>query len=171
LAGTYMVSMFGLDNTDVIRPSDYQALLLYQDTAAPSSYMLSLNYGVNLPVSVDFPQGDNHFVEWGFLITQAQAEIIKPTSKDADTVAQQYFKYAKDNDGETQQLYALWSPANAQYDIDYGHATLAQAEAWRSALMASPDWKVVYSNDGTVLFRVASNVSAPTKGAKSTSKT
>jgi hypothetical protein len=171
LVGTYLVSMFGLDNTNVIRPSDYQALLTYQGTASPYSYMLGLNYGVNLPVSVDFPQGNNHFVEWGTLITQAQAEIAKPTTRDAATLAQQYYKYAKDNDGETSQLYAVWSPANAEYDVDYGRSTLAQAEAWRSALIASADWKVVYSSDGTYLFRVASNVSAPVKSMKTAGKT
>jgi hypothetical protein len=170
LVGTYLVSMFGLDNTNVIRPSDYQALLTYQDTASPYSYMLGLNYGVNLPVSVDFPLGDNHFVEWGALITQAQAQIAKPTTRDAATLAQQYYKYAKGNDGETGQLYAVWSPANAEYDVDYGRSTLAQAEAWRSALIASPDWKVVYSSDGTYLFRVAPNVSTPTKSTKKATK-
>lgn len=171
LVGTYLISMFGLDNTNVIRPSDYQALLTYQDTASPYSYMLALNYGVNLPVSVDFPLGDNHFVEWGALITQAQAQIAKPTNRDAATLAQQYYKYAKDNDGETGQLYAMWSPANAEYDVDYGRSTLAQSEAWRSALLVSPDWKVVYSSsDGTYLFRVAANVSVPAKSAKPATK-
>jgi Protein of unknown function (DUF2510) len=170
LVGTYLVSMFGLDNTNVMRPSDYQALLTYQSTASPYSYMLGLNYGVNLPVSVDFPLGDNHFVEWGTLITQAQAQIAKPTTRDAATLAQQYYKYAKNNDGETGQLYAVWSPANAEYDVDYGRSTLAQAEAWRSALIASPDWKVIYSSDGTYLFRVASSVSTPTKSTKKATK-
>jgi hypothetical protein len=166
LLGTYLVSMFGLDNTDVIRPADFQALITYQDTASPYSYMLGLSYGDNLPVSVDFPQGANHFVTWGTLITQAEAEDTKPSVQDADAIAQQYFKYAKDNDGETRQLYAVYSPASAEYDVDYGLQTISVAEAWRSALSASPDWKVVYSSDGSYLFRVAPSVSVPAKNVK-----
>jgi hypothetical protein len=166
LLGTYLVSMFGLDNTEVIRPADFQALITYQDTAATDSYMLGLSYGDNLPVSVDFPQGINHFVAWGTLITQAEAQDTKPTVKDADEIAQQYFKYAKDNDGETGALYAVYSTASAEYDVDYGLQTVSVAEAWRNALAASPDWKVVYGADGSYLFRVAPNVSVPAKNVK-----
>jgi hypothetical protein len=171
LAGTYLVSMFGLDNTNVIRPADYQALLTYQDTASPDSYLLRLSYGIeNLPVSLGFPQGYNHSIGWVALITQAQADITKPSSQDADTLARQYYQYAKKNDGKTSELYALWSPALAEYNVDYGLEPLAQAEGWRSALIASPDWKVVYSGDGTYLFRVALNVSVSPKSMKKTSK-
>jgi hypothetical protein len=124
-----------------------------------------------VPVSVDFPLGDNHFVEWGTLITQAEADLTRPTAKDASTLAQQYYDYAKKNDGQTSQLYALWSSANAQYDVDYGRSTLAQAEAWRSALIASPDWKVIYSSDGTYLFRVAPNAPALKGSTRTPGKT
>lgn len=171
LAGAYLVSMFGLDNTNVIRPADYQALLTYQDTASPESYMLALSYRDNLPVSVDFPQGANHAIELGTIFTRAQAEITKPNSRDADALAQQYYKFAKDNDNETGELYALWSPAGAEYDIDYGLETLTQAEGWRSALIASPDWKIIYKSDGTYLFRVTPDAFGVTKSLKTSSNT
>jgi hypothetical protein len=171
LAGSYLVSAFGLDNTNVIRPDDYQALLTYQATAPPDSYLLRLSYGIeNLPVSIGFPQGNGHSIGLATLITKAQVDTIKPSSHEADILAHWYYQFAKRNDGKTSQLYALWSPALAEYDVDYGLEPLALAESWRSALIASPDWKVVYSGDGTYLFRVAPNVSASVKSGKKTSK-
>jgi hypothetical protein len=167
LAGAYLVSMFGLDNANVIRPADYQALLTYQATAAQDSYILDLSDGDNvLPGALSFPLGAGHAVTWDELITQSQAAITKPTSEDADAIARRYYEYAKKNDGKTAELYAIWSVASVEYSVDYGLETLAQAQAWRSALMASPDWKVVYSSDGSYLFRVMPNVIEPPKGKK-----
>jgi hypothetical protein len=101
----------------------------------------------------------NHFVSWGDLVTDAEAATMKPTVKDADTMAQQYYKYAAKNDGETSELYASWTTASAVYSDDYGLETYAQAVAWRNAIIASPDWRVVYSNDGSYIFRVTPGVS------------
>lgn len=172
LTATFLVSMFGLDNQNVIRPDDYQALLYYQNTAAPTSYYMQITNG-NLPVSVTFPPGYGHDVSWSALLTPAQVETLTPTKADAAALAQDYYNYAKKNDGETGELYAIWSPAAAAYNVNYGLEPLAQAEAWRSLLIESPDWKVVYSGDGTYLFRVSPTVGAATSqktGSKTTSK-
>lgn len=162
LLGTFLVAMFGLDNTNVIRPADFAVMNTYQDTAAPSSYLLDLSDGNNvLPITVGFPVGNNHLVLWGSVITQAQAAITHPTSKDVVAVAKQYYQYAKKNDGETSALYAYWSLASVEYAVDYGHETFAQAVAWRNAIITSPDWKVVYNDAGSYLFRLNPNVAAP----------
>jgi hypothetical protein len=165
LLGTYLVSNFGLDNANVMRTSDYQVFLTYQAQASPqTSYLLNLSYGDEvLPDAVSFPSGGtgyNHTVPWTTLITDAQAAITKPTTADADTIAKKYFEYAKKNDEETSQLYAVWTQTSAVYSEDYGLETYAQAVAWRNAIAVSPDWKVVYSSNGSYLFRVASDVSA-----------
>lgn len=154
LMATYLVSMFGLDNENVIRPDDYQALLFYQSTAAPTSYLMQITNG-DLPVSVDFPQGYGHTVRWSDLLNPAQVKTLSPTKADAASLALLYYDHALKNDGETSDLYAIWSPAAAAYNVDYGLETLAQAETWRNLLIASPDWKVVYSGGGTYLFRVS----------------
>jgi hypothetical protein len=163
LLGTYLVSMFGLDNANVMRLSDYESFQVYEATANQNtSYLLNLSYGDEvLPDSVSFPSGNmaNHFVSWGDLVTDAEAATMKPTVKDADTMAQQYYKYAAKNDGETSELYASWTTASAVYSDDYGLETYAQAVAWRNAIIASPDWRVVYSNDGSYIFRVTPGVS------------
>ena len=96
----------------------------------------------------------------------AQAALTKPTPADAAAVAQEYYNFAKNNDGETGELYAVWTWMSVEYSVDYGFETQAQAEAWRSAMLASPDWKVVYSKAGTYLFRVMPNASTPAKSTK-----
>jgi hypothetical protein len=165
--GAYLVSMFALDNANVIRPGDYQSLVAYQHTARPDSYLLNLTFGDEvLPGSIDYPSGINHAVSWQTVITQADAALTKPTVQNADTIAARYFKYAKNNDGKVDELYAIWSAACAQYSVDYGLETIEQAQAWRAALIASPDWKVVYHDDGSYLFRVAPGAFTATKAAK-----
>jgi hypothetical protein len=162
LVGTYLVSMFGLDNANVIRPTDYQAFLTYQAVASQdTSYVLNLSDGSGvLPGAVNFPAGFNHDVSWSTVINKAQAAILEPTAADADAIAQQYYEYAKTNDGETSELYAVWTTASAEYSADYGLETLPETVAWRNALIASPDWKVIYGSDGSYLFRVAPSVGA-----------
>jgi hypothetical protein len=165
LVGTYLVSMFGLDNANVIRPTDYQAFLTYQAVASQdTSYILNLSDGSEvLPGAVSFPSGFNHDVSWSTVIDKAQAAILEPTAADADAIAQQYYEYAKINDGETGQLYAVWTTASAEYSADYGLETFPETVAWRNALIASPDWKVIYGSDGSYLFRVAPSVGAKQK--------
>jgi hypothetical protein len=56
LVGTYLIAEFGLDNINVVRPADYQAMLTYQDQASPNSYMFLLaDAGDILPHSVVMP--------------------------------------------------------------------------------------------------------------------
>jgi hypothetical protein len=153
LLATFLVAMFGLDNAGVIRPADLQALAIYQAKAPESSYILALPYG-DLPGSVTFP-ANYHSLVWPAFVGPAQVEAGTPHAGDADALARQYIKYAEQNGGPTNQLYALWSPAVADYSVDYGLETLAQAEAWRRLLITSPDWQVVYNSDGSYLFRVA----------------
>lgn len=169
LVGTYLVSMFGLDNSNVIRPTDYQAFLTYQAVASQdTSYILNLSDGSEvLPGAVSFPSGFNHDVSWSTVIDKAQAALLEPTAADADAIAQQYYEYAKTNDGETNQLYAVWTTASAEYSADYGLETFPETVAWRNALIASPDWKVIYGSDGSYLFRVVPSVGAKPKTSAS----
>jgi hypothetical protein len=172
LIGTYLVAAFSLDDFNVIRPADYQALQIYQTTASPNSYLLNLVHAAdNLPHSVDFPTEADHSVDWPALITQAEADITKPTVQDADTIARQYNQYAQKNGGQTDELYAVWSPTSANYGADYGDESLPQSQGWLHAIIASPDWKLVYRDDGTYLFRVTPEVFSPTKDVKKAGKT
>lgn len=161
LAGIYLVSSTGLDNANVMRQSDYDAMLTFLAKAEPDAYILGLTYGNNVPDNVGIPPKNGHWLDWGGLITQREADIMKPTPQDAAVVARQYYEYAKKYDGETGHLYALWTWSDAEYAVDYGHETMGQAQAWRSALLASPDWKVVYGGGGSYLFEATAKVSTP----------
>ena len=160
---TFLVSMFGLDNAGVIRPADAQALRIYQADAPTSSFMLPLSYG-DTPNSIDFPT-NGHYLTWPAFVTKAEVVKRSLNASDADELARQYIAYAQQNGGPTSQLYALWSPAIARYSVDYGLETMAQSEAWRRLLIASPDWQVVYSSGGSYLFRVVAGSASPATSA------
>jgi hypothetical protein len=152
LLGAYLVSMFGLDNAGVIRPADFQALQAYQAHAPASSYILDLGYG-DLPASATFPQ-PGHYVAWTNIVTKSSVQTDRLSAADAETLARDYIGYAASKGGPVRDLYAIWSPACANYAVDYGLETLAHAQAWRKLVATSPDWQVVFNRDGTYLFRV-----------------
>jgi hypothetical protein len=152
LLGTYLIALFGLDNANVIRPADLQAYQAYQAHAPASSYILNLCYG-DLPLSATFPQ-PYHYVAWRDLATRSSFDVNRPNAADIETLARDYIRYTAANGGPARDLYAIWSPASADYSVDYGLETLAHAQAWRKLLATSPDWQVVFNRDGTYLFRV-----------------
>jgi hypothetical protein len=173
LVGTYSISMFGLDDLQVISPGDYQTLLHYEATASPSSYIIEINFG-NIPVSLDFPAGYHHQGGWTDVLKLSQLGTGAPTQAQANQLAEQFYTYAKKNDGKTQELYAIWSPVSANYSVDYGLETYAQARGWRDMMMSSPYWKVTFTMDGTYLFRVnnsALTAAVSKAGAKAKAKT
>ena len=157
LTATFLVAMFAQDNQAVVRPADLRALQIDQDMTSPDSYLLSLAYG-DLPTSIDFPAEGSHAVEWATLMTPAEVQRNRPIASDANDLARAYLRYAEKNGGPTNQLYAIWSPASAAYAVNYGLETVAQVNAWRSLISTSHDWILVYSQDGTCLFRVAPGV-------------
>ena len=151
LLGTFLVALFGLDNANVIRPADLQAFQVYEADASASSYILNLSYG-DLPDSATFPPQSSHDVAWTAI--GVGAKVIMPDAANARIVAQDYIHYAAENGEASRDLYAIWSPASADYSVDYGLETLAQSQAWRRLIAASPDWRVVFNRDGTYLFKV-----------------
>lgn len=165
LLGAYLISEFGLDNFNVVRAGDYTAMQIYQDQASPNSYLFTLNAAEGaLPASVTVPSDPAHWVSWETLLTAAQQENAHPTVQDANAIAQEFYQVASVSGEKTSEMYAVWSPAAAEYAVDYGLQPLAQAHAWLNAIIASPDFNLVYSSsDGSYLFRLASGVGAPKK--------
>ncbi len=161
LLATFLVSSFGLDNAYVIRSADLQAYSVYENQAPASSYLLNLCYGGDLPTDVTFPQA-SHLLSWTAMVTQDTFRPGQPNAADVAALAQRYLRYAADNgDAAPSELYAIWSPASAEYSADYGLETLSHAQAWRKLMASSPDWRVVFSRDGTYLFRVAAAAPPP----------
>jgi hypothetical protein len=152
LTGTYLVAQFGLDNADVIRTGDFQALRTYETIAAPNSFLLALSAG-SLPMSLNLSDLSPRSLAWPALIKPATALARSPDAADISSLASSYARYAQEIGGATHELYAIWSPASVAWSVDYGQETLGQAEAWRNLMIASPDWRVVYVGQGTYLFR------------------
>jgi hypothetical protein len=169
LTGTYLVAQFGLDNANVIRPADFQALRIYEATTAPDSFLLVLSDG-NLPVSINLAPLNPRDIAWYSLMAptaspMAPARIlaVPPDAADISLLARNYVRFAQTLGGATNELYAIWSPASVAASVDYGQETLAQAEAWRNLMIASPDWRVVYASQGTYLFRDVFTAITPTR--------
>lgn len=169
LLGTCLVALFGLDNAGVIRPADLQAFQAYETHAPVGSYILTLSYG-DYPAGVTFPLPQStHYVVWPEM--SASAQISRPVTVDAGTLAHDYIRYAAENGGASRDLYAIWSPAAADYSVDYGLETLGQSRAWRRLIAASPDWRVVFNRDGTYLFQVVVPAPGGRPGSSARSQT
>jgi len=160
LTGTYLVAAFGLDNGSVIRPADFQAMRVYEAKSASDSFLLTLSDG-NLPVSINLSPLNPRSVVWTLIIAPAQVLARKPDEADVSALSRGYLRYAKRIGGATNELYAVWSPASVASGVDYGQESLSQALAWRSALIASPDWHVIYASQGTYLFRFVVTTAKP----------
>jgi hypothetical protein len=153
LTGTHLIASFGLDNGNVIPPAALQAMNIYQASTLPDSYILDLSYG-DVPFSFTFPAEPSHEVQWANILTLEQKKSNHPNVSAADSLARNYHKYSEENGGSTTELYAIWSPASVAYSVDYGLEAPNQAHAWLAAIKSSPDWQIIYSSNGTYLFRV-----------------
>ena len=78
----------------------------------------------------------------------------RPTQLDLEHVTERYEAYARNLSGARAELYAVWSPELQAYGFEYGLMSLRQSVVWRDLLLASPDWRVVYADQGTVLFHL-----------------
>jgi hypothetical protein len=153
LTATFCVSSFGLDNAGVIRQGDIQALGFYASTASSRGYILDLSYGDTPTGMIALDAG--HSVSWTSVVPQSGGHVAALSTASAALLARNYLAYVGQTSGETNELYAIWSPASVNYAVDYGLESNATAIAWRQALSSSNDWKLVYENDDTYLFQLA----------------
>lgn len=153
LTATYCVSSFGLDNANVIRQGDAQALDFYKTKASSSGYILDLSYGDTPAGMVALDSG--HYIGWTAVGPEFDGHIATLSPESAALLARNYLAYVGNNHGNTNELYAIWSLSSVDYAVDYGLESDATAVAWRNALSSSHVWKLVYHNSGTYLFQLA----------------
>ena len=151
LTATHAFAASSLDNANVIRPGDVNAVDYYMEHASINGYMLQLSYG-DTPIKLA-PIQDSHLVLWTQLGPTARPVLV-PSQADITGLAENYVDYASHNGGSLSELYAIWSPASVDDSVDYGLESLATAEDWRTLMSSNHDWQLVYSSDGTYLFRV-----------------
>jgi hypothetical protein len=180
LLGAFLVSSFGLDAVNVVRPADLAAVRYFQRHGDPSPgteqherpeehrrtehYLLLLGPGDH-PTTPGMRGGGRHI--WGRDGLDAAAEQ-EPTARqalmtDTRTLTARYVEQAARDAAESwyprrlptpPELFALWSPVGADYGRAYGLQSTPQGAAIRDAFLASPYWPVVYERDGTYLFRL-----------------
>ena len=159
LLGTFLVASFSLDAANVVRPSDLQSLRAFESQAPADSYLMNIGYG-DLPSSVQSLPSTRHFIDLTTLGQSLPGVATQlsgpPVAADLVALTDSYERLVGPTNSRTaSELYVRWSPAQSEYAYEYGLQSLRQSAAWRSLLLASPDWVVVYASHGTVLCRLS----------------
>jgi hypothetical protein len=157
LLGCYLISNFGLDASNVVRASDVGVLDAFVRDAPPGAYHLEIAASGDLPTTLNPKQ---HNLVWSALwdaASRQQAALHStqpPTAADVTALTAAYIAYArKYGDTPPSNLFAAYSPAAAIDSVQYAVETLANSREWLALFLHSPQWKVIYSSDGSYLLR------------------
>jgi hypothetical protein len=152
LTGTFLVAAFGLDATNVLRPSDLAAFrYFYQHSTGSRHYILALGEG-DLPTSLP-PQTESYeSIRRDRLNQPVRQEPVLDADRQVRTLTAQFLEFSRQRPARA-QLYAVWSPVSSYYGWAYGLQTPDQFTALRDAFRRSRYWNVVFHQDGTYLFR------------------
>jgi hypothetical protein len=155
LLGTFLVANFGMNASSVMRGSDLTALRVFESRAPAGSYLVSVGYG-EMPNVLSYFSSDLQTAEFSALVGPAKPTPRQPVAGDVAAFTRRYENLARTKSGAVpSDLYAVWSPVLSEYSFEYGLLSKRQSAAWRSLMLASPDWRLVYSADGTLLFRLS----------------
>jgi hypothetical protein len=145
LTATFLVSSFGLDAINVIRPADFRAVRTFQHQGGPRPpypyYLYLLNDG-DQPTSPEV-EGGMHFI-W------SKEEAFRP-SEDLSILTRRFLRHTEPS--PVVNLFALWSPAGAEFEHAYALRAPDRSAALRDSFRAAPFWSVIYAADGTYLFQ------------------
>ncbi len=153
LLATFLVANFGMDGANVMRRSDLTALRVFERETTPArSFLLEMGYG-DFPSTVPTVPITRRFVA---LQTAVGLEPLpaRPTYLDLIDLTAGYQAYARSQAGPgVNDLYAVWSPSLELYGYEYGLLSREQSVTLRDLMLASPDWRVMYRDQGTILFK------------------
>jgi len=153
LLGTFLVANFGMDGSTVMRRSDLTALRVFDGRAPAGSYLVSLGYG-DLPNALPYFTADLQSADFSTLVGPTHGRSRQPSAAGLAAFTARYEDLARTRSGAAQSdLYAVWSPVLPLYAYEYGLLSTRQSDAWRDLMLASPQWKLIYSAGGTYLFR------------------
>jgi hypothetical protein len=156
LTGAFLVSSFGLDAVNVIRPGDLAAVRYFEEHGGPrpptTHYLLLLGAG-DLPTTPGLSGG------WHQIWSRERIDLPLPDRPPLRTPDAQVSLITSRLLHETADpsapptLFALWSPVQAQYSRAYALQLPEQSAALRDAFKRSAYWSVAFEQDGTYVFR------------------
>jgi hypothetical protein len=156
LLAANLIARFGLDAINVIRPGDVAAYRYFegQGGARPATmhYLLALGSG-DLPRGLP-PRGGGHDPT----VTRAKIEmpVGEPAGLSPDAEMRRITAKLLRYSGEplrTAKLYAIWSPVQSKHDWAYAVRLPGRSAALRMAFSRARYWRVVFHEDGTILYR------------------
>jgi hypothetical protein len=150
LTGTFLVSSFGLDAVNVVRPGDVAAVVHAQQRGGDSYQLLYLGAG-DLP---DTLRRGPVLLNRDILEVPVEHRPGVSAQDEAARVTAAYAGYWAPADGGPEPMYALWSPVSAAYADAYGLQRPEQFAQLRDALLASPYWRVEFRSGDTLLLQL-----------------
>jgi capsular exopolysaccharide synthesis family protein len=152
LTGTFLVAAFGLDATNVMRPSDVAAFRYFQQhITGPRQYVLALGAG-DLPTSLPPRTGSYQAIRRDRLNQPIRQEPALDPDRQVRTLTTRFLDFSRQPPASA-QLYAVWSPVSSYYGWAYGLQSPDEFAALQDAFLRSRYWRVVFHQDGTYLFR------------------
>jgi hypothetical protein len=154
LCATFLVANFGMDASNVVRRSDLSALRVFERESTPTrSFLLEMGYG-DFPCTVPTVPLTRRYVALQTAVGSKPLPL-QPTAADLAALTAGYEAYARAQVGPGQNdLYATWSLSLEMYSYEYGLLSKRQSTTLRDLMLASPDWRVVYRSQGTILFKL-----------------
>ena len=153
LLATFCLASFGLDGSDVLRPSEVRASQYFISHAPARSALLGMGAG-DSPAAE--PQFDAKFeiISWDTVVPLALVSVRHPVQADVEWLEAQYFNAAQGYGVHSaSQLYLFWSQGLALYQSEYGLQSAATMRQWLMVLRKSPSLRVVFHQGSTYLFR------------------
>jgi len=162
LVVAFLIASFGLDATNVVRPSDLAAFRYYQHLGGGQSGtvtdLLALGGG-DLPVFVPMKGGSQQILGRDSLQLRGNARLPDsvrqepgvPSSEVAARLTAEFIAYSGQPASQA-DLYAIWSPLSSAYDGAYAVQSPREFVALRDAFATLPYWNIVFAQNGTVIF-------------------
>jgi len=154
LCATFLVGTFAMDGANVMHRSDLTALRVFERDSTPTrSFLLEMGYG-DFPSTVPTLPITQRFVALQTAVGAAPLPP-RPTYLDLINLTAGYEAYARQQAGRgADDLYAVWTPSLELYGYEYGLLSKEQSVTLRDLMLASTDWRVVYRDQGTILFKL-----------------
>jgi hypothetical protein len=159
LCVTFLTACFGMDATNVIRPSDraaYQYFLAQRGTPGQVAYLLEMGPG-DLPSSAPGIDPEHVTVGLESLEPGGPSDPGEPPAHKQRRLTRAILARSG-QDPATAAVYALWSPTSSYHAWQYGLDTPEHFAGLRDAFRNAPEWTVAAEDGQTVLFRYRSGV-------------